>query len=201
MWTMRACLVLFALFVGVHSAAASSISIGTLAYDSFDSPFTTVFNLSNYTGPFALPPDAPAIDSVTLTDAVLDIYDDGGLYKSVILGDLAPGPLLDVITGMAPADLQSLASDLFVRARLSASVAFTPILLADGSTFTPNLSSVLLDLLPSSGPYLAPGDVGVIQISGDVTPASVPEPISLLLMGVGLAAIARRVRRHQTATR
>src|SRR5690349_12916398 len=99
MWTMRACLAIFAGLFWAQNATAAPISIGTLAYDELIRGATSVFSISNFTGDpasggFALPPDFPSLTAVTFKNASLTIVADGGVETILDLGDIGPGPLL-----------------------------------------------------------------------------------------------------------
>jgi hypothetical protein len=210
MWTMRACLAIFAGLFCAQNATGAPISIGTLAFDELIPGATSVFSISNYTGDpasvgFALPPDFPSLTPVTFTNASLVLVADGGIVTTLDLGDIGPGPLLST-TGDPLLMLQFPVSAALLSARFTATIATGSLALAGasgslalagGDTFEPATLSILAELLPGLDPFLVPGAaMTTIDVDGTRV-AAVPEPMTatLLLIGGGLAV--RRVRRRR----
>jgi hypothetical protein len=201
MWTMRACLAIFAALFCTQNATATPISIGTLAFDELIPGATSVFSITNFTGDpssggFALPPDFPSLTPVTLTNASLRIVADGGVETVLDLGDIGPGPLLSG-TGDPLLVLQFPLSAALLSARFTATIAAGSLALAGGDTFDPSTLSIFAELLPGLDPFLVPGAaLTTIDVDGTRV-AAIPEPMTatLLLLGGGLAA--RRVRRRR----
>lgn len=201
MWTMRACLAIFAGLFCAQNATAAPISIGTLAFDELIPGATSVFSISNYTGDpatggFALPPDFPSLTAVTFTNASLKIVEDGGAETILDLGDIGPGPLLTLSGDPLPI-LQFPISVALLSARFTATIAATPLALDGGDTFTPSAITIFAELLPGLDPFLIPGAAfATIDIDGTRV-ASVPEPVTATLLLLGMGAVGRHVRRRR----
>ena len=201
MWTMRACLAIFAGLFWAQNATAAPISIGTLAYDELIPGATSVFSISNFTGDpasggFALPPDFPSLTAVTFTNASLKIVADGGVETILDLGDIGPGPLLSS-TGDPLPILQFPVSVALLSARFTATIAAGPLALDGGDTFTPSALTIFAELLPDIDPFLVPGAAfATIDVDGTRT-AAVPEPVTATLLLLGLGAVGRHVRRRR----
>ncbi|HEU4689470.1 MAG TPA: PEP-CTERM sorting domain-containing protein [Vicinamibacterales bacterium] len=199
---VSACL-LAALFCA-REAASAPISIGVLAYDEFIPGETTTISLLNLTGDpllggSSLGPDFPVVTNLVLTNAVLTLQDHSGAQTSLILGDIAPGPLLDS-NGEPLFELQFPSATQWVSAQFNASFAGPTLLLDDGRTFLPFELALTTTLLPGAGEFLTPGDLVTIDIDGvfavpeppPSTPVPEPSTAALLLTGVVLAVRRRR---------
>lgn len=179
---MRRCpwmaVALLALFPSL--AFAVPINIGLISFDVLipggGTPGVNVFNVSNLTGGFALPPDFPALDPLVFLNSSLTLT-DGGTPTVISLGNLGPGALDPTIPVQFPD------SALFSSAIFVATLSQTSFLLSDGTTFVAASSAITVELLPSFGPSLVPGaDFALITVS----PSPVPEPGTLFLLGTGL---------------
>jgi hypothetical protein len=172
---------------------AFALPIGIVSFDTFipgseDVAGVNLFTIGNFTGAFSLAPDFPVVDSLVLADSEFSATRSDGTTFTVNLADIGPGVVGDP-------DLLVPDSDLFASATLTATLSSLEFLLADGSTFEAASSVVSVLLLPSSGSFLAPGDFAVIDIAPAMT--VIPEPSTLLLVGIGLAASWRGHRRFQ----
>lgn len=197
--TVRACLVMLLALVLASRATAMPISIGTLTYDEFIPGATTAFNITDLTGVFALAPDFPVSTEVTFHGALLHLVEEGGAESDVPLGDVSPGPLLD--SGNPLFALQFPSGVGFVSAQFTATLAVSSFLLVGGDTFLPSASSIVANLVPSSGHLLAPGDVAPIDVEGERVPGpTVPEPAAAMLLIVASAAVFMRRRARSRAS-
>jgi len=190
-------LALFAAFLIPAPAFASTVNLGVFSFDNLipdgATPGVNVFDISNYTGAFDLPPDLPVATGVTLQNAMLnlDIDDiDGGGSVQIVLGDIGPG----VFTPANAAEFSDTIA--FTDATLTATLDNTSLTLDDGSTFTadPNIS---VTILPSTGVDLAAGtDFAIITAAAAVT---TPEPSTAWLLaafsGALVAALVVRKRK------
>src|SRR5580658_962477 len=88
-------ILLIAALLSPASAAAEMVNLGLFSFDNLipdgDTPGVNVFDISNYTGAFDLPPDLPVATGVTFQNAVLTVDFDGGGSQIVDLGDIGPG--------------------------------------------------------------------------------------------------------------
>jgi MprA protease rhombosortase-interaction domain-containing protein len=186
----RAWLAIVATLVCAASANAAPVAIGTLSYDEFIPGATNAFNINNFTEAFALPSDFPVVTALTFSGAALHVVEEGGSEFDVTLGAIAPGALLE--SGNPLFALQFASTTSFLSVRLTATFLVASWLLDDGTTFTPSTLSLIVDLLPSNGQMLAPGDFATITV--DSAPVStVPEPATAtLLIVAGAAAFIRR---------
>ena len=172
---------------------AFALPIGIVSFDTFipgseDVVGVNLFTIGNFTGAFSLAPDFPVVDALVLVDSEFSATRSDGTTFSVNLGDIGPGVVGDP-------DLLVPESDLFASATFTATLSSMGFLLADGSTFEAASSVVSVLLLPSSGSLLAPGDFAVIDIAPAMT--VIPEPGTLVLVGIGLVASWRAHRRFQ----
>jgi hypothetical protein len=185
-----------AILLSFPLAARSDImDIGVLSFDVLIPPAgvssgVNAFDIYNFTGDpnlsgYALPPDFPVLNFVTLQNASLLF---NGTGSPVALSDIAPGQL-----GSAPLFP---GDTLFTSALFTATLSETVLSLDGGGTFIadPTISATLL---PSSGPDLVAGtDLVVLQATG--TLYVLPEPGAAALMAFAIIAslaIARRRRR------
>jgi hypothetical protein len=174
---------------------AFALPIGIVSFDTFipgseDEVGVNLFTIGNFTGAFSLAPDFPVVDSLVLADSEFSATRSDGTTFTVNLGDIGPGVVGDP-------DLLVPESDFFTAATFTATLGSLQFLLADGSTFEAASSVVSVLLLPASGSFLAPGDFALIDIAAAVT--AIPEPDTLLLVGIGLAACWRS--RHRFSNR
>jgi hypothetical protein len=144
-----------------------------------------VFDISNLTGTNNLPPDFPVADLLTFLGSSLKVTDSDGTTTTIDLGDIDPGGLVDT-TPVQFSDTFSFASAIF-----TANLSQLSFLLSDGSTFTAASAVLTAELLPSSGSTLVQDtDFALLTVSDTPLVSAVPEPSSLLLLGVGLLGVA-----------
>ena len=172
-------------------ARADSLPVGVISFDNFiaatpQAAGVNAFNLNNYTGSSALPPDFPSSTALTFQNASLTLTFSDSSSTVVPLGDIASGLLSDGF-GNPLAALQFTDMTNFEKGVFSATLNQTTFLLSDGSSFTTDSANISTSLLPSSGQYLSAGtDSAVITTSGSSFPVSpVPEPGTLTLIETG----------------
>jgi len=189
----------FALTLGTPAlASAMPIPIGTLVFDTFvgGPGGTSALFVSNLTGDpaaggFALDPDFPVVTSLDFTAPRLEwtgtapgSFDFGGV--SIAPGFHDPDP-----------QLQFPDTDQMLSARFTAVLSQATFLLADGRLFGAASNAIDFTMIGAAG-SLAPGDFALITVDADEIvnpPDPVPEPGTLTLLAVGLAAMTRRFRR------
>jgi hypothetical protein len=181
-------LVAFAVSFAVLAAAptASAVPIGIVSFDTLipGPAGVNAFGITNLTGPFSLPPDFPAIGSLTFLASTLTVTRESGVIDIFELGDIGSGVFEDP-RFLFP-DLES-----FISATFAATLNTQTIELSDGTTLLAASSAVLLTLLPSNGTTLAAGDIAVIDIDAAPSSQTVAEPGKLALVGVGFAVLDR----------
>ena len=189
-WSSPVFFLSIVLLLSPTAAFCDTVNIGLISFDVFipgdiNTPGVDVFNIYNFTGDpssggFALPPDFPAMESLTFLSSSLTLM-SGGSPLAIPLGDLGPGAL-------SPTDpVQFPDTSLFTGAIFTATLSQTGFLLSDGSTFHVGSPTITAELLPSSGPSLVAGtDFAVITVSNV---SNVPEPRTALLLGTVLALL------------
>jgi MYXO-CTERM domain-containing protein len=168
-------------------ARATEVDLGVFSLVTISSgdPVTAGvvgFEIDNYSGDQALPPDFPVFTSLTLTDLSLT-YVVGGESKTVSVPDAGPGtsaavPLPD--------------TTLFDSASLTGVVDPATFEFADGTFWNVPGGGFIVELLPQAGTTLTPGvDFALIEVEADQV---APEPATapLVLAGLGLVVLIRR---------
>lgn len=191
-WFLCCC----ALFIPA-TVSADTVALGVLSFDNpipdGTTPGVNVFDITNYTGAFDLPPDLPVATGVTFQNAVLTVDIDGGGSEQIDLGDIGPGVY------SPSADDEFTDTINFTDATLTATLDVTSLQLDDGSTFTAD-PDILVTILPSSPPDLIAGtDFAIITASSAEAP-STPEPGTAALLSVsggGLLFMLARKKRFQ----
>jgi hypothetical protein len=180
-------------------ASASTISIGLFSFDDLGG--ISSFNVTNLTGPAALPPDFPIETPLTITITGLSAARSGGgtltLGSSAFASDAA-GNVNCTATGDASTGGCNFAAYDLLSATLTGTLSPTSALLGLPSGFSGIESAFSVTLLPSGGNVLTVGDfVGIdATLVADTTPVPVPEPSTMLLLQAGLTALAGRKFRH-----
>ena len=127
-------------------ALCDTVNLGFITFDVLSpatgtTPGVNVFNITNLTGDpllsgFALPPDFPVVTSVIFLDSTLTL-DDGGPLPGISLGSIDPGPFTP------PGSLQFPDTTAFTSVIFSATLNQTSLLLADGTTFLVDSTSIM----------------------------------------------------------
>jgi hypothetical protein len=143
-------------------ATCATVDLGLISFDllipgTANAPGVNVFNIFNFTGDpasggFALPPDFPVLDSLTLLNSSLTLM-SGGPPMMIPLGDLGPGALSPTSSMQFPD------TSVFTGAIFTATLGQTAFLLSDGSTFHPRSPVITAEFLRASGPSLVAGTV------------------------------------------
>jgi PEP-CTERM motif len=171
-----------------NSATADTVNIGTVSFDLFilsvpGAPGSNIFDIGNLTGDpsvggNAFPPSFPVFTSVNFNNVDLVLTESNGtVLAPIALGTIGPGS--DFPNSTIFSD-----SVVFADAVLTGTLSPTTITFANGGLVQiGGLFSATIT--PSSGNTLTPGvDSALISVS------TVPEPPSVLLMGLGLLTIA-----------
>ena len=173
------CGLLAACLLSILPVDAVPIPVGALSFTEFipgdvSLPGVNAFDILNLTGAFALPPDFPLTGPLTFQSATIEIYQGLTLWGTLALGDIGPGPALDLSGNpliQVPGDL------VFTSARLTA-ISSSPL-----------YTNIDVTLLPSLGGELSPGLDSVLIFVDEATPAQVPEPSTAWMMLAALLAI------------
>jgi hypothetical protein len=174
-------------------ASASLLPIGYISYDVNIPASTASFDITNLTGPNALPPDFPVATSVDLSSLSLKVdFSDGSTqtfgspYFTLSSDGLSFNGGAIPIGGANPQPTDATLTGMF---------SPTTLTLSDSSMVTID-SSFSAMILPSSPPNLGDGDFAVIYASPAGTTSPVPEPGSVLLLAttVGMIVVSRRPR-------
>jgi hypothetical protein len=176
---VRLLLLCFALLSLPETARATTISLGTLSFDTSIIDATNHFVVGNFTGAESAPPDFPVLTPLTFVNASLLLSRVSGA-ETIPLGDLGPGQYQTV---------DYLLLDLFTQARFTATV-FAPVFALDGGdTFVPSTTSITAVLLASGGELLVPGDVVSIHIEGERVVAVADESSTVVLLILSISAL------------
>src|ERR1019366_312893 len=137
-WSSPVFFLSIVLLLSPTAAFCDTVNIGLISFDVFipgdiNTPGVNVFNIYNFTGDpslggFALPPDFPAMESLTFLSSSLTLM-SGGSPLAIPLGDLGPGAL-------SPTDpVQFPDTSLFTGAIFTATLSRTSFLLSGGGAF------------------------------------------------------------------
>ncbi len=174
-------------------AHADTVNVGYFSYDTLDAGpnGTNVFNIFNFTGASALPPDFPVVDPLTFTSVMFTLTGPSApLTEPIPLDDIPPGPFTPPDTLKFPDTAE------FLSAMLSFTLNQTSFLLADNTTFVADSAQAAALLLPSPGnASLMPGDLQLLEVTGHfVDNTAVPEPASFPIALIAFAAVLCRMR-------
>jgi hypothetical protein len=182
-------------------AAAATIQIGLLSFDG-DASFNT-FNVTNLTGPGALPPDFPIETLLAITVTGLNVSVDGGgtffIGASAFTTD-ASGNVNCTAAGDASAGDCNFAAYQVLGATLTGTLAPTAGLVGLPAGFVGIESAFTASLTPGCGQFLEAGCDAVI-IDATAVADAVPEPSTVVLVGLGAAAFGAYSRRRNTRAR
>jgi hypothetical protein len=201
---LRSTALIFVLLLASSAVAlGDTINIGIISFDllipsSGGSPGVNVFNITNFTGDpltggFALDPDFPIFTPLGLLGATLTL-NSGGLLPIISLGTIDPGQFT------SPASIQFSDSTLFTSAVFAATLSQPNFVLADGTAFLADTSSVVATMVPSGSSLAAGSDFAIISVTGSSVTGpdnGIPEPASgvLMLSAIGLLfAISKNLR-------
>ena len=182
-------------FVLPATARATTIALGGISFNTLipsggGVQGVTDFELDNFSGIYALPPEFPAIGDVTFENSTLVLTKTGGVQDVISLGDLAPG-------ANTPSVLSFSSQVDFVSATFTATLSAATFTLSDGTTFHASGNQISSEVTPSSGSTLSPDvDFSLITVAGTSGPTAVPEPRALFLELVALAGGAYGLRRR-----
>lgn len=178
-------------------AARSEIVVGVLSFDVVIPPGNgssgiVAFDIFNFTGPAYGPLAGPSYvtDSVDLDNVVLTTFLLDGSQQTFDLGDAGPGELLGS-NEYPVVEFPGLSQ--FTSATLTATLSQTTFTLSGGSPF-PASPSISVDLTSSSGGLLVAG-LDFSPIYAEAASGAVPEPATLVLLPLGLLALAVLKRR------
>ena len=162
--------------------AASQIPAGYLSWDVNFPGNAGQFDIQNYTGPNALPPDFPITTTLNLASLSLDVMFVGGgskIFTSSYFTLDSDGESLDgtaiPIGGTNPEP---------VSATLTGTFSTTSINDPGADTILPSFSVTFSDT-----PFLVDGDLGVINATEGTSAPGVPEPGTTGLLALGLMAL------------
>jgi hypothetical protein len=169
---------------------SSPILLGVLSFDAVDASSSTV-SISNYTGDpasggNALLPDFPVYTPVIFLSSTVTVQ-EGSSLQVIFLGDLLPGS--HTFPGLTFANTLAIASVV-----LSTTLSSSSLVQADGTTLNARTTDLTVQLNPSTGSSLVPGDSGLIL--ADASSFDVPEPHPILLICGAIAVLAGRYRRR-----
>ncbi len=170
-----------------------------LSLDDLDG--VSVFNVTNLTGAGALPPDYPIETLLEFTVTGLTANKEGGGTLSLTGGafsDDGSGNVNCTATGDASTGGCNFAAYDLVSATLTGTLSPTSALLGLPPGFSGIQSAFSVTLLPSAGNILAAGDFVDIEATlvESTNPVPVPEPSTIVLLQLGLGALAGRKFRH-----
>jgi hypothetical protein len=158
------------------------IGLGILSFVTV-APGVDGFEIDNYTGSEAIPPDLPVVTALTFTDLTLTYFVNGTEFDDSV-PDLAPGTTIAIEL----ADTTVIDS-----ASLSGVLDPSTFLVSDGNSWQAESSALSVELLPENGEALtADVDTEEITVEADST---APEPAAGLLVvaGLGLIVLRRRL--------
>jgi len=176
------------IFIGLLAGAcfplsADSLIVGLMSFDNLvpaatDADGVNVFTIYNFTGAFALPPDAPVITPLDfLTTAVTLNGSD-----VVNVGTISPGSTQAL-------SLEFPTSQEFTSALFSATLSSLTFS-ANGQTYLADSNLITATLLPSAPPDLTAGvDFVLLTIEASPSEATVPEPSSYVFLFSALLAL------------
>ena len=160
----------FLAWASLWSAVAHAVPVGIISFNTFipGPGGVNAFTIVNLTGPFALPPTFPVLNSLTFTGSTLALVRGDGMSLPLIsLGDIGPGSL-------APLSLRFPDTTSFLSATFTASLTMDGLLFDLSATFVPS---------PRAFALL------------DARPAAAPEPSTWILIVLGFAVLmALRIR-------
>jgi hypothetical protein len=185
-WRCIAILTLGFLAAGaaITPARASIIGLGVISFVTV-SPGVDGFEIDNYTGSQAVPPDLPVVTDLIFTDLTLTYFANGTKFDNAV-PDVAPGTTIAfTLPDTTSVDWASLSG-------LLNSSAF---LLADGTSWQAESNALSVELLPENGEAVT-ADLDSAEITVEADP-TVPEPAAGLLVVAGLGLIVLRSRLSQ----
>jgi hypothetical protein len=185
-----------------RAASATSIQIGLLSFDTGTSTGTT-FDITNFTGGNAFPPDFPVATQLTFTVTSLTATTTGSpliISSSDFTTVDSAGDVNCTVAGDAGTGGCDFAAYNILSATLTGTL--TPTL---GLSLSPSGSADIentftVTITPSGGAFLSGGDTAVINATIlQAAPVAVPEPPTAILFEVGMIGLLARYKLNQAS--